>query len=65
MKPPSKKVPITSLPIHVYKPLTEGRPHLAYIGDLPMKFTGPTAMGVMRKAREWAKENCKFKGDTP
>lgn len=58
----SKKMSITELPIHVYKPLSKDRPYIALIGNLPIRISAETAMGAKRKAQEWAKANCNFKG---
>jgi len=46
-------VPITELRIRVYRPLDERDPCFAYIGNLPMRFSGKTPMAAKRAADEW------------
>jgi hypothetical protein len=61
MNEPGNEIPITQLPIHVYRPMEQGRPFYAYIEKIDLRFSAPTAMGAKKAARDWAKENCKFK----
>lgn len=50
------KVPITDLPIHVYRPLDETRKCIAFIGDLPLRFKGDTPMKARNAANTWRSE---------
>ncbi|WP_174239076.1 hypothetical protein [Roseobacter cerasinus] len=36
-----------------YEPMTGGLPYVAFIGDLPMKFTSPSPMKVHKAADAW------------
>lgn len=47
------KVSITELPIHIWTPMTEGKPCIARIGNLPMIFHGATPMKARNAADQW------------
>lgn len=52
----TKKAPITELPIHTYIPSEKGRLCLAFIGNLPTYFKGPTVECARQKADAWRHE---------
>lgn len=52
----SKKVSLTELPIHTYRPTDPQRMCLAMIGSLPMIFKAPTLEAVKAKADAWRHE---------
>ena len=51
-----KKVSLTELPIHTYRPTDPQRMCVAMIGSLPMIFKAPTVEAVRAKADAWRHE---------
>lgn len=58
-----KTVPITDLPIQLFRPVSGDGDHLALINTGRMHFTflAPTAMAARRKAKEWAQDSCRHR----
>ena len=54
-----ERISIADLPIHTFKPMEEGQPWLAKIGNvstMPMLFTGETQVAAYGAAFRWRKE---------
>ena len=58
MSEPRKKVPITELPIRVFKEIGGKGQHLAFIdaGEFHLTFLAGGALEAKRKARTWVQE---------